>query len=130
MKDISLILLYAFLAILIVRSIWQIERPGIGGREMEKTIVSKVIYDNAPLNIKARRKQPKTNERLNCHTSIIECDSDSDCVDICAGKNTSCLNRFCGYQSPQGGDVCQNGGQPVSHFEFGEFQFLRCRCPA
>ena len=130
MHDITVILLYTFIAILIIRKIWDMERPTFQkDKTTEKVIVSRVIYDNAPLHIKALRKKLKTNERLNCHTNIVECDTDADCINICAGENSRCLNRFCGYQSHDG-DVCHNGGQPVSHFDFGEFQFLRCLCPA
>ena len=126
----SYTLLYIFLAFLIIRKLWDMERPTFRQDKLvEKTRVSRVIYDNSPLNIRALRKQLEISERLNCHSNIIECDSDEDCVNVCAGKNSRCLNRFCGYSSPHG-NVCQNGGQPVSQFDFGEFHFLRCLCSA
>lgn len=94
-----------------------------------------VLYDNKPLNQKAL-KRTTTNSRIkyDCRTTIIECNSDSDCLNLCAENNNTknkCINGFCAYvyNERENDSLCQNGGTPISYFYRGRFEYAGCLCP-
>ena len=134
MTNIFLILFTILILIIlqkILRNIYYVEKfVGLASDDDDN-----VIYDNKPLNQRAlKRKNKNINVKYNCRTTIVECDSDSDCLNLCAENGNSkseCINGFCAYvyNERENKTFCQNGGAPISYFYRGQFKYEGCICP-
>lgn len=126
-----IIILFVILCLLIIQSL------STKNKSVDKNFTLDIddnnnmtIYDNKPLHrLALKNKKNYSRVKYNCRTTIVECDQDSDCLNLCAGGESECINGFCAYVYQNEGSLCQNGGTPVSYFYRGYFDYVGCICP-
>lgn len=124
-----IIILITILCLLVIKNVSRPNDEKFKFDDIDGTLPT--IYDNKPLNRSVelkKKKNPRANNLINCRTTIVECDEDSDCLNACAGSsNSRCIEGFCA--SYDDASFCQNGGIPVSYFNEGDFDYAGCICP-
>ena len=127
-----LIILFSILCLLVIKKL--LSKNYIKKDFIQKDNDNIVTYDNKPLHQRALKRKIKNSDvKYNCRATIVECDKDSDCLNLCAdsGNKSECINGFCAYVYDNDDDTfCQNGGTPVSYFFRGRFNYTGCICPA
>ena len=97
--------------------------------------VVRILYDGKDLTDSPQRKfliRRIFNKKVDCHSNIIECNSNEDCTKNCLdmkSHNKICFKGLCRY-FPQNTkkSICQNGGQVASYFMYSRI-YTACICP-